>query len=858
MDSAMADTEPQAWYLKSSFPVFWPACEALTLSEGEFEEYLVKIRNHGLDGTSKSEASEKASDEAIVDPGHADDDTFTLVSEQPSTTADIREMLGQMDVDVKTASKNVPTSGAVDSSDNEGHVRVEDTTRQDAFMTGLLAHGEPKEDDGTPDLATENLMLTENDGVAYRSTNSALVDLFSELEEVVSGPRLRELLNAAWDEDALATLKLIFNARSIHLGKSSRHTFYRCAGWMATYHPLTLVKNLEWLSRPVIEKKVVQKDAEKVQDDEDLVVVEDESDRARFDVRHGVAHGYWKDLLNLLALSANGDLSVLSTPREILNIENEKAPTVRSKADKRAERKRRHDDAVAAFTTNPVHHALHLKIARLFAAQLRTDLTLLESEDEKKKKKKDGISLCAKWAPSLERFHDKHTFVATSIAEIMFPLASFPPLLVSSREVYLRHARESYRRALSKLRARLDVVERPLTRGAFGEIRYGEVPSLAMRAYAPLFAERDADGFGNYLARVKNGKTRISGAVLMPSVLVRDALISGAGSGQVGGGIVGRKRTVRAYHRGKRVARRGRGGSGVAQGALVLAVEQRIRDMKWETLDAQWQTLVRRIKESGKLENCIAVCDVSGSMGGPTFPDGTTPLHTAVGLSLLMAEVVEPPFGGAFITFSSHPTVEKVDLRGTLREKARAMAWSKWGGSTDLVAVFERLILPMAIQNKLTQEQMVKRVFVFSDMQFDQAVTSRGMGRWGGAWNLSFERIKWSYETAGYEMPELVFWNLAGGRAGYTGFGDPTAPKPVTAEQKGVAMVSGYSQGLLKVFMDGGQFGDEDEEEEVVLVEAKDGIDIVSVEKKKKELDPVSLMRRAIGHRAYDMLMVVD
>ncbi|KAJ9129342.1 hypothetical protein NKR19_g10405, partial [Coniochaeta hoffmannii] len=83
--------------------------------------------------------------------------------------------------------------------------------------------------------------------------------------------------------------------------------------------------------------------------------------------------------------------------------------------------------------------------------------------------------------------------------------------------------------------------------------------------------------------------------------------------------------------------------------------------------------------------------------------------------------------------------------------------------------------------------------------------------------------------------------------------GDPTAPKPVTAEQKGVAMVSGYSQGMLKVFMDGGQFGDD--EEEVVTVDGEDGVEVV---KRKKELDPVALMRRAIGHRAYEMLKVVD
>ena len=103
-------------------------------------------------------------------------------------------------------------------------------------------------------------------------------------------------------------------------------------------------------------------------------------------------------------------------------------------------------------------------------------------------------------------------------------------------------------------------------------------------------------------------------------------------------------------------------------------------------------------------------------------------------------------------------------------------------------------------------------------------------------------------------MPEIVFWNLAGGRAGYTGVGDAIAPKPVGGEeQKGVAMVSGYSQGLLKVFMDKGLF--EDEEEVVETVEEEDGVKAV---KKKESLTPEALMRKAIGHAAYGMLRVVD
>ncbi|KAB5518179.1 hypothetical protein GE09DRAFT_978463 [Coniochaeta sp. 2T2.1] len=806
-DTSTSTSEQQAWYLKSKFPVFWPECEALTLPEEEFQAYLTRIKENGLRGVIKSKESKETEDEAAAgaEPGKTDDDTFTLISEQPSTTADVRQMLGAMEQD--------PAGNA----NNNDH----------PFMKGLLEHEEKQKKADLSHLTMDGVMLTENGDKAFRSTNSPLVDLFYELEEVVSGPLLRELLDQAWNTDADTTLKLIFNARSIHLGKSSRHIFYRCAGWLAQNHPLTLASNLQWLSRPVIQKKVPKKSDN---DEDEMVVIEpekDDSDPSRFDVRHGVAHGYWKDLLNILALSANGDLNVIANPRDILNIENETAGPRRSKDHKREQEKLRHEVAVEAFTNYVSHHVLHLTIARLFASQLQADLALLQSADEKVK---STISLCAKWAPSLERFHDKHTFIATSIAELMFPASHFPPLLISnSRDLYLRHAREEYRRSLSKLRTQLDIVEKHITTSSFSSISYPTVPSLAMRQYAPLFAEKDSARFTEYLLSVKSGSSQISGAVLLPSVLVRDAL--------------GRTSAAKAKARTNRTARLG-----------VASVEGLV-------LDAQWDTLVKRIKESGTLDSCIAVCDVSGSMQGPQFPDGTTPMHTAIGLSLLMAEVVSPPFGGAFITFSARPTVERVDLTKTLREKIEQLHRASWDMNTDLVAVFEDLILPMAMANDLPQEQMVKRIFVFSDIQFDAATTpysysysSRSIAG-QKSWSSSYERIATKYAAAGYEMPEIVFWNLAGGRAGYTGVGDAIAPKPVGEEEtRGVAMVSGYSQGLLKVFMDKGLF----EEEEEVVETVEEGEDGVKVVKKQEGLTPEALMRRAIGHGAYAMLRVVD
>ena len=52
------------------------------------------------------------------------------------------------------------------------------------------------------------------------------------------------------------------------------------------------------------------------------------------------------------------------------------------------------------------------------------------------------------------------------------------------------------------------------------------------------------------------------------------------------------------------------------------------------------------------------------------------------------------------------------------------------------------------------------------------------------------------YEAAGYRLPQVVFWNLAASGI----FGQKSTP--VQFNEQGVALVSGFSGQLLKLFMD--------------------------------------------------------
>ena len=60
-------------------------------------------------------------------------------------------------------------------------------------------------------------------------------------------------------------------------------------------------------------------------------------------------------------------------------------------------------------------------------------------------------------------------------------------------------------------------------------------------------------------------------------------------------------------------------------------------------------------------------------------------------------------------------------------------------------------ILNIASANKLEQEDIVKQIFVFSDMQFDSARTFKD------GWTTSYDRIKQKYKANGYGTPRLIF-----------------------------------------------------------------------------------------------------
>ena len=198
--------------------------------------------------------------------------------------------------------------------------------------------------------------------------------------------------------------------------------------------------------------------------------------------------------------------------------------------------------------------------------------------------------------------------------------------------------------------------------------------------------------------------------------------------------------------------------------------------------DVQWNALPNYMENNN--ERVLPLVDVSGSMESPAGGNSNvTCMDVSISLGLYISERNVGPFKDAFITFHESPTLEVV--KGSLSDRYRQMADSNWGGSTNLESAF-KLILSKAVASKVSAEEMPTMMLILSDMEFDSAVG----GRWGrGGWNpTAHEMIEQMYADAGYTMPKIVYWNIQSR-------GDNN--KPVHFDEKGTALVSGFSPALL-------------------------------------------------------------
>lgn len=307
--------------------------------------------------------------------------------------------------------------------------------------------------------------------------------------------------------------------------------------------------------------------------------------------------------------------------------------------------------------------------------QLSKDLKGLTRENE-------GISLLGKWLPSENASSHTTTKMGSAVRQ------------------YLGISHKQYRKVLSNLRERINVLERLMSAQKWDEIHFDAIPSKAGLKYRNAFAHNEYLA-ARYEAFMKSKETKVNAGVLNP---------------------------VDIAHQ-------------------VFAASWREAD---QTARNAWQKYWDNLPDyyNGRKENGICVVDVSGSMTG-------TPMEAAVSLGAYIADKAEGPFKNHFITFSNNPHL--VEFEGAdIYDKFQRARNADWGGSTNIEGTMD-LILNTCIKGRC---KMPDRLYIFTDMEFNSAVN----GGWRSYYTCEpetlFEGIEHKFRARGYQMPQVVFWNL--------------------------------------------------------------------------------------------------
>lgn len=677
-----------------------------------------------------------------------------------------------------------------------------------------------------------NKARTENGALAFKSSGDARVDFFFTVMEQTGADDVYDRLVQSWSACPLDTLKLIAQLRDIKFGKAVRAQYFASLYWLYENHPRTLYQNLNLLleygcwkdllqlllivlfrghippyllldakivrgysgdriskrkkykfnkklrrqlnmkedsfNKYVFEhyrKELILKEYEQLQE----MITKNEKKtyklRSRMEVpeseqfnrnpwrnpqpdvredvgddgepiwrvpRHKrvVRPGKTSDLTSVLkcikmALDSNLEHYETDGSFEPITMVNRRL----SEIDSKLMDELRLRFARERFVTDAKYRYFHLTIADIFAQQLIQDAGKLAEGDK-------NVTLVGKWAPSLNCHFDRLTLISTSISLKIAHLTRYtkagaeqvfdrtvPVGVYLARKMYNKHY-------LIPLRTSLQTPERYMCSGKWNTLPYHRVPAKCMQKNRMSFIQHDSIRFREFIEK----NEMMTGECLKPHEFVDRAL------------------------------------------KIVAMTDSIEKDIELKLLEKQWESFKAKILRCGFsnfLKSCICICDVSGSMAG-------VPLNAAIGLTLLTMAMSVEPWDKMCITFSHEPEVFRLDGDDGLLKKIDKLSKMNWGMNTNLMSTLE-LVLNIGISNRLNSSDMPNILFIYTDMQFDEAVPDK----------TNFDTAKEMFTAAGYSMPKVVFWNLRAGRDAV----------PVEMDENGVLMLSGFSGNQLSMIM---------------------------------------------------------
>lgn len=286
---------------------------------------------------------------------------------------------------------------------------------------------------------------------------------------------------------------------------------------------------------------------------------------------------------------------------------------------------------------------------------------------------------------------------------------------------------KTYRQALTRLRAYIHIIENNLREKDY-TFDYEKQPSKAMFKYRNAFTRNDGERYSLFLNKVATGEAKLNASTLMPYEIITPFF------------------------------------------------RRQVSEEERRAIHATWESQ----QDFGGDENALVVIDGSGSMYGWGEP---MPATVAMSLGIYFAERNTGAFKNHFITFSENPQL--VEIKGEdILDKVRYCYNYNEVANTNIQKVFE-LILNAAKNNHVPQEELPKKLYIVSDMEFDCCAK--------GADLTNFAYANQLFKKAGYQLPEVVFWNVA----------SRNRHQPVSMNEQGVALVSGCTPRLFSMMAEG-------------------------------------------------------
>lgn len=332
---------------------------------------------------------------------------------------------------------------------------------------------------------------------------------------------------------------------------------------------------------------------------------------------------------------------------------------------------------------------------KLIKHQLALDIKSLQ-------KPNGAVSLCGKWLCSENATSNETRKLGTITRN------------------YLGMTSREYRKTLSALRKRINVLERLMSANEWDKIDFSAIPSQAGLKYRKAFQRHDVERkkanpqVQTYEEFANDTSTTVNAKALNPYEVVQKAISYIADNTTYGWNTTCRWKTD-------------------------------IRDTERLMINKYWDNLTDYFKDA--TFDGLCVCDTSGSM----TCNNALPLSVAISLSMYCAERARGPFAGHYISFSRRARLVKVEGVDFV-DKVKRIYDTDLCENTNLESVFD-LLLSTARSNFCSQEDLPKTIIIVSDMEID--VATRVSNR-----KPLMEQIRRVWASYGYTFPKVVYWNV--------------------------------------------------------------------------------------------------